>query len=127
MSVWDLPCPDECDGRQGVSDESAQQMLRSRHDGWAELYGMWVQPVLIPPSTGRTAPVMYSAPGEQRKRTAWATSSGCPRRPAGIASMIAVPNASFANARFAGPAGRRTWITPGAMQFTLMCLSASSI
>ena len=33
---------------------------------WGELYGIWVHPVLDPPSTGRSAPVMYSAPGEQR-------------------------------------------------------------
>lgn len=41
-------------------------LLRFRHDVWGELYGRWVQPVLSPPSTGRIAPVMYAAPGEQR-------------------------------------------------------------
>lgn len=33
-----------------------------------ELEGIGVYPVLLPPSTGRTAPVMEAAPGEQRER-----------------------------------------------------------
>src|SRR5688500_1344562 len=43
-------------------------------------------PIPRPPSTGSTAPVMYAAPGEARKVTAAATSSGEANRPRGTAA-----------------------------------------
>ena len=38
----------------------------------------------MPPSTGRTAPVMYRAPSLARNRTAGAMSSGCAGRPSAM-------------------------------------------
>src|SRR5699024_7468146 len=48
----------------------------------------------MPPSTHRTWPVMYAAPGPARKATASATSSGRPVRPAGTAPRAACLAAS---------------------------------
>ena len=56
--------------------------LVGRAGGWAQ----WPMP--RPPSTGMTAPVMYAASSEARKRTAAATSSGSAKRPAGMLGQV---------------------------------------
>jgi hypothetical protein len=48
----------------------------------------------IPPSTRSTSPVMNEASSEQRKRTAPATSVGCPARPRGVFWIIAAMTSS---------------------------------
>src|SRR5277367_1649154 len=46
-------------------------------------------PMLIPPSTVRTAPVTYDARSSSRNATACASSSGRPQRPTGIIAVTA--------------------------------------
>ena len=73
-----------------------------------------------PPSTCSTSPVMYEAPGEARKATAAATSSGVPKRRSGIRPRIS----SAATSRMARVIALS--MTPGATALTRMPLDASS-
>ena len=73
-----------------------------------------------PPSQVSTCPVMKSALSEARNATAWAMSSGVPKRPMGVSC------ASWGSTSAGRASSISVRMTPGATQFTRMWVGASS-
>src|SRR5579859_5049385 len=72
-------------------------------------------PMLAPPSTGSTAPVMNFAAGEQRKTAAQPMSSGSPKRPIGVRERILFERAASPSSALRNIGDS---IHPGAMALT---------